>query len=258
MKNFRLDLEYDGTAFFGWQIQPEKRTVERVVRDALARLLNQPVSLIVAGRTDTGVHAKHQVVNFPAETDLPLKNILEGTNTLLPKDVAVTGVRTVPLDWNARFAATLRHYRYRLLMGNVRSPLAARFTTHVKYDLDVQDMIAASLYLAGKHDFSAFRSVHCGANNPVRDLREISIRQEGRLVILDVKANAFLRNMIRVIVGTLILVGKGNLSPERVQEILESKDRNLAGPTASPEGLTLWQVHYPEIEGDWDCFPKLD
>jgi len=250
MKNFRLDLEYDGTDFFGWQIQPEARSVERTLRDALSQLLNQPISLIVAGRTDTGVHAKHQVANFLAETKLPLKNMLEGSNTLLPKEIAVTGVREVPLDWNARFAATLRHYRYRILMGNVRSPFAARFTTHVKYELNVQDMITASRYLVGKHDFSAFRSVHCGANNPVRDIQEFSISQENRFVTLDIKANAFLRNMIRVIVGTLILVGRGALPPEKVKEILEGKDRTLAGPTAPPQGLTLWKVHYPEIDGE--------
>lgn len=245
MRNVRMDMQYDGTAYNGWQIQPGKQTIEAEVRAALTSLLGgERVSMIVAGRTDTGVHARQQVLNFHTRSTLSPNCILSGMNALLPMDISIKSVRDVPESFHARFDAVERHYRYRLLLGNPRLALLRHFVTHIHYPLDVDAMKHAAAHFVGRHDFSAFRSIHCGANNPVRDVIGATVTVRGRLLDVDLIANAFLRNMVRVIVGTLLKVGRGKMSPKQVSEILKGRDRTVAGPTAPPQGLTLWSVKY--------------
>ncbi len=242
-----MDLEYDGTAYNGWQVQPGKRTIEAEVRRALTGLLGgERVSMIVAGRTDAGVHARQQVINFHTHSTLPINRFLSGMNALLPMDIAVKSVRDVPESFHARFDAIERHYRYRILLGAPRSALLRHFVTHIHYPVDVDAMRSAAAHFVGRHDFSAFRSIHCGANSPMREVTKATITLHGRLLEIDLVANAFLRNMVRVIVGTLLKVGRGRMTPEQVAEILKGKDRTIAGPTAPPQGLTLWSVKYPK------------
>jgi len=246
LRNIRLDLEYDGTAYSGWQIQKNSLTIEANVRDSLATILaGERVSLVVAGRTDAGVHARQQVVNFRTRSSLPCSTFCCGMNALLPPDIAIRRAKEVPIEWNARYDAIERHYRYRILMGHPRGALTSRFVTQVCYPLDLDIMRTAARYFLGEHDFSAFRSVHCGADNPVRTILRASVQTRGRLLTIDLVGNAFLRNMVRVIVGTLIEVARGRLSPYRVREILEGRQRAKAGPTAPPQGLILWAIKYP-------------
>ena len=246
MKNIRLDLQYDGSGYCGWQRQLGQPTVEGRLKKALDKVLNEPISMVVAGRTDTGVHARQQVVNFHTRSRLAPLNIRDGTNTELPRDISVAKAVEVPEDWNARHDATQRHYRYRILTANPRSALLRKYVTHLPYKLNADEMQEAANCLVGEHDFTAFRSVHCGAQNPKRELSTVRIRRQGRLVTIDLKATAFLRNMARVIVGTLIEVGRGKIPPDQMERILASRDRTQAGPTAEAQGLTLWAIKYPK------------
>lgn len=247
MPRLKLTLEYDGTDFVGWQVQPNGRSVQAVVERAVAELLGAPHPVSAAGRTDSGVHATGQVVSFHTARELPLKAYLKGLGSLLPEDVAVVSAEEVSEDFDPRRWSLGKRYRYRISNRPTRAPLWRRTHWALFAPLDVEAMREASRPLVGRHDFSAFRASDCEATHAVRELRALELQGEPRGELqLVVEGTAFLKHMVRNLVGTLVEVGKGKRPPGWVREVLESKDRRLAGQTAPPQGLVLERVFYGE------------
>ncbi len=247
---YAAGIEYCGTAFHGWEIQqPEIRTVQGEVEQALSRVANHFVRITTAGRTDTGVHASAQVVHFESTADRSERSWVYGANANLPSDVAVTWVRPVSDEFHARFSALSRSYRYVIFNRPVRSALSVGQRTWVYRPLDEERMQQGADYLVGEHDFSSYRAVACQAHSPVRTVHRLEVTRHGEEVWLGVTANAFLHHMVRNIAGVLISIGSGLQGPEWAQEVLELRDRTQGGITAPPDGLTLVGVEYPETFG---------
>lgn len=243
---WRIDLEYDGTGFVGWQLQPDGRTVQGVVEEALERLLGHPTRLRAAGRTDTGVHAEQQVAVFDAHVPRAQRAILGGLNGFLPEDVACTAAVEVPDDFDPRRAPHTKRYRYRWLDRPVRSPLRRTRAWHHRQPLDEVAMDRAARLLQGQHDFSAFRAVGCSARHPVRTVEGCRVERHADEVHLVVDGTGFLRHMIRIVAGSLTEVGRGRRAPEWLGELLERRDRARAGRTAPAHGLTLERIRWLE------------
>jgi tRNA pseudouridine38-40 synthase len=244
MPRIALGLEYDGSRFLGWQTQPGGGTVQDALEHALAAVSQESIRTIAAGRTDTGVHARLQVVHFDTEAKRPQSAWVRGVNAHLPDAVAVLWSHEVPDEFHARFSARSRTYRYELLNRPVRAGLAAGRAGWFHLPLDVERMRAAAALLVGEHDFSAFRSSECQAKTPVRTIHALDIHQQSEVVHFVIRANAFLHHMVRNLVGTLVYVGKGKHPPEWVRQVLQSKDRSKAAPTFGPEGLYLETIEY--------------
>jgi tRNA pseudouridine38-40 synthase len=244
-----LGIEYDGTSYNGWQRQKAGLGVQQRVEEALSVVANQPVEVICAGRTDTGVHASGQVVHFDTDSERSERGWLLGANTNLPDDVNVSWVAPVPDDFHARFSATSRRYRYLILNRLQRSALHRDRAWWVYEPLDAERMHEAAQRLLGEHDFSAFRAAGCQANTAVRTIMNISVGRDGDWITLDVTANAFLQHMVRNIMGTVATVGLGEQSIEWMSEVLDSRDRKTGGIAAPAHGLTLVGVEYPEEFG---------
>lgn len=241
-----LGIEYDGRAFHGWQTQRQEPTVQATLERALGKVADHPVSVVCAGRTDTGVHARCQVVHFDSESERSMRSWILGANSNLPDTVCVLWVRPVPADFHARFSALGRRYRYLVLNRWVRPAVDAGRVSWERRPLDDHIMDEAAQALRGEHDFSAFRSSGCRANHPVREIREIAVSREGDRVMLDVVANAFLYHMVRNIAGSLLEVGVGDRPPGWLAEVLHTRDRRRAGVTAPADGLYFMGVRYPE------------
>lgn len=241
-----LGIEYDGQPFFGFQTQKQQPTVQSCLEKAISHVANHDVRIFCAGRTDTGVNALQQVVHFDTEAVRTSRQWVLGVNSKLHEGVVVRWAKEVDDSFHARFSATRRKYEYRILCRSVRPAIHRHQLTWVLPPLDPKLMNTAAQYLLGKHDFSAFRSSKCQANNPIRTMYVARIYSEGEYIICQFEANAFLHHMIRNIVGTLIKVGKGDRLPQWVNDVLQSKDRKLAGMTAPPNGLTFSGVSYPD------------
>ncbi|MBJ6751976.1 tRNA pseudouridine(38-40) synthase TruA [Geomonas anaerohicana] len=250
MRNIKLIIEYDGTAYAGWQVQPNGLTIQEVMEKALAKMLGEHATLHASGRTDAGVHARGMVACFKTERTMPLRAFREGLNSLLPSDIAVREAAEVPLDFHARFNAQAKHYRYTMLLDDLRSPLVRHTAWRVKGKLDIEAMRAACKLFVGEHDFAAFRGANCAAKTTVRRIYSMELAQEGRLLHLDINGSGFLKNMVRIITGTLIEVGQGRLSAADVAHLLKGGDRQNAGMTVPPQGLCLMQVFYPPQSGE--------
>ncbi len=248
MPTFALTIEYDGTPFSGWQAQPNDIvTVQGVLEDALKTVLRTPVRIQGAARTDAGVHALGQRASFIADTDLEPRRIAKSLSALAKPDVAVVDARIVPDEFNARFDSNGKHYRYRILARNAPSPLHRRTVCFVPGGLDIDRMKTAASRLVGEHDFAGFRAADCERESTVRYLSIVEVvNEEGGYISIEVKGTAFLKNMVRIIAGTLIDIGAGRLSPDAVDETLATLDRTKAGQTAAAKGLTLVEVFYPE------------
>lgn len=242
-----LGVEYDGSAFNGWQIQPDCPTVQGELEAALARFCCTPVPTMCAGRTDTGVHATHQVVSLDAPVVRPLQNWIRALNTFLPSTVSVRWAQPVSADFHARYSARERTYEYWIYNDPIRSPILEKRTGWVFRPLDVDAMREGAQYLLGEHDFTSFRAAECQAATPVRTVTRLELCRQGNLVGVRISANAFLQHMVRNIVGTLIYVGIGRETPQWVKAVLEARCRAVAAPTFSPNGLYLTGVRY---EGD--------
>jgi tRNA pseudouridine38-40 synthase len=246
MRTILLLLEYDGTNFSGWQLQPNGRSVQEVVELALANLLGEAVRLHSAGRTDAGVHARAMPAHFTTARTLPLRAFREGLNRLLPADVAVREACEVPATFHARFTAQGKWYRYTILRAPVRSPLLLRTTWQLRGQLDLAAMQAAAELLVGEHDFAAFRASGCAARTTVRRLESVELVEEGDLLHIDVRGSGFLRNMVRMLAGTLVEVGGGRRPAQDIVRLLAREAGVRCGPTAPPQGLCLMAVSYPE------------
>lgn len=255
-----LGLEYDGSAFSGWQTQPGGTAVQDAVERALREFVGAPVATVCAGRTDAGVHATFQVVHLDTGIERPPEAWVRGVNAHLPATVAVRWSRCVPDSFHARFAATGRRYDYWLLNDPVRSPLAHGRVGWVFRPLDDAAMHAAAQRLLGLHDFTSFRAAECQAKSPVRELRQCDVQRFGRLIRIRVAANAFLHHMVRNIVGTLVYVGLGRQPLEWPAQVLAARDRAQAAPTFAADGLYLTHVQYDpafELPAPADTLPLL-
>ncbi|HEU4734574.1 MAG TPA: tRNA pseudouridine(38-40) synthase TruA [Kofleriaceae bacterium] len=259
MRHIRLIVEYDGTGLCGWQRQANGPTVQGHLEDALGKLLAHEATVTGASRTDAGVHASGQVASFRTERAIPLHGVRRGLNSILPEAIAIAAADEVDDDFHPRFSATGKHYRYLVFTRPERSPRWRHRAWHLRGPampvgtagaagaLDLGAMREAAGALVGEHDFAAFRAAGCTANTTVRHIEDIAIGVvpgEPALVAIDVRGNAFLRNMVRICVGTLVEVGQGRRPVRQVSEILVSRDRTRAGITAPPHGLELVSVRY--------------
>jgi tRNA pseudouridine38-40 synthase len=245
MPRLAVGLEYDGTAFCGWQSQQSLESVQSLVEAALGRVADVPVQLTAAGRTDAGVHARAQVAHFDTDAVRAAQAWIMGGNKYLPRSIALRWAAGVPDHFHARYSAQSRTYRYCILNRAHRPALAAQRVALVRPTLDAARMQAAGQLLIGLHDFSAFRAAQCQSRTPVRNLMALRVARCGEFVVIEVTANAFLHHMVRNIAGLLIAVGEGALAPPRAAELLVLRDRRLAPATAPPEGLYFWKVGYP-------------
>ena len=239
-----LALEYDGSAFCGWQSQPSGCGVQDALERALSEIASEAVRVTAAGRTDAGVHAVSQVVHFDTQAARPATAWVRGVNALLPPAVAVLWARAVPDDYHARFAATARHYAFLLMTRPERPALLARHVGWYHHALDIDAMRAGAALLAGRHDFSAFRAAECQAKSPVKTLAKLAIEGDERLVRFEFSADAFLHHMVRNIVGSLVYVGSQRQPPAWIGELLAARDRTRAAPTFAASGLYLCGADY--------------
>lgn len=249
MLRFRLRLEYDGADFEGWQVQAHARTVQGVVEAGLAEVLRTSVRIHAAGRTDAGVHARGQVAHFDAATRLGPAELGKALNAVLPPDVAARALHEVAPDFDARRDAISKRYVYRILLRPVASPLRRRWCWHIRGPLDLGAMREASDVLKGTHDFAAFRGAPGGPpadEETRRTLDLLHVERRADEVEIAAEARSFLRYMVRNLVGTLVDVGRDRLSPGALVELLASRQRSLAGPTAPAHGLCLEQIRYPD------------
>jgi tRNA pseudouridine38-40 synthase len=243
-RKLRIVIEYDGTDFSGWQRQPQQRTVQQTLETALRELTGESVFVRAAGRTDAGVHADGQVGSFTLSAKIPPHGLLRGLNTILPADVAIVDVAEAPADFDARFSARGKVYRYTVWNHFVRSPRRARAAWHVRHALDVDAIRQAATALIGEHDFRAFRASDCDRRTTNRVIRRVDVDRSGPVLTVDVEATAFLKNMVRILVGTLVDVGRGRVPQDIVTRMLASGDRTTGGITAPAHGLTLLHVVY--------------
>jgi tRNA pseudouridine38-40 synthase len=247
-----MTLEYDGTDFAGFQLQPDARSVQGVLEAAILEITREQRRVIPAGRTDAGVHARGQVAHFDCDTRLAPGDLQRSLNAVLPRDVAVLELARARPDFDARRDARAKRYVYRILNRPEPSPLRARTHLHLRAPLDVAAMTEAAKSLLGSHDFSAFRGAPGGVpedENPRRSLDRLDVVARGDEVALEAEGRSFLRHMVRNIAGTLIEVGQGRRTPGELAEVLASRDRARAGPTAAPHGLCLERVSYDPDPG---------
>lgn len=254
MKRIRLIVAYDGTNYCGWQVQPNGITIEEVINLALSKLLGVPIRIIGASRTDSGVHAQGNVAVFDTDTRIPPERISYALNQRLPKDIVIVKSEEVPLDWHPRYCNCVKTYEYYIFNGKVLDPMRRHTTCFVSYPLNIEDMRLAAEYLLGEHDFASFCNIRTNVEDTVRTIYGLEILEQdshgmqdawdGREITIRIRGNGFLYNMVRIIVGTLLRVGRGFYTPEQVKDILEAKNRQAAGVTAPPQGLVLVGIEY--------------
>jgi tRNA pseudouridine38-40 synthase len=241
---YALGIEYDGAGFYGWQRQSHAPSVQQSVESALQAVANHPVTVTCAGRTDTGVNARCQVVHFDSVSERTKRQWVLGINSNLPDSIRVLWVHAVDDSFHARFGAHSRSYQYSIMNRWVRPAIGVNYYGWCRLALDARLMHETAQVLLGNHDFSAFRSAGCSAQHAIREVTAIDITRQEDVVTIDITANAFLYHMVRNIVGSLIVVGHGEKSPRWFEEIFRRRDRKLAGVTAEPQGLCLMSVRY--------------
>ncbi len=243
-----LALSYDGTSYNVWQQQhsPSMPSVQDALEQALSRVANESITVQCAGRTDSGVHAAHQVVHFDSPVARPEAAWVMGVNSNLPDDIAIHWACPVDDSFNARFSATARRYRYVFYSASTRPAITRRAVTWIPETLNAEAMNRAAQALLGEQDFSAFRAAGCQSRTPMRNVHHARVLQRGAFTVLDIQANAFLHHMVRNIAGSLRLVGRGEQGEEWIGELMAGRDRCAAAPTAAPNGLYLIDVHYPD------------
>lgn len=249
-RNFKLTLTYDGTDFYGWQVQPQRRTIQGELADAIQRVTGELVLPQGSGRTDAGVHALAQVASFCMQSPIPPDNLLLALNHTLPSEIRAMSIEEVAADFHARHSAKAKTYEYRIFRGGICPPFLARYVHHHPYPLEEQAICAAAATIIGEHDFSSFAAVdpergkEAEAVSNVRTINSSEWRREGDLLIYRVQGNGFLHHMVRNLVGTFLLIGKGAISADSIPQILARRSRSAAGPTAPASGLYLVKVEY--------------
>lgn len=245
MKRVRIVVAYDGTNYCGWQIQPNGITIEEVLNERLTKLTGEDIHVIGASRTDSGVHALGNVAVFDTESPIPPERMAYALNQRLPGDIVIVRSDEVGQDWHPRYQAqVLKTYEYHICNSPVPNPIRRLYSTHVSFPMDIGRMREGAKYLVGEHDFVSFCNMKTRVEDTVRTITSLEIFQSGEEITIRVTGNGFLYNMVRIIAGTLIRVGRGFYTPERVKEILEERKRTAAGVTAPPSGLVLVSIEY--------------
>ena len=244
MKRVMLTVAYDGTNYHGWQLQPNVTTIESVLNGALSTLLNEDIRVIGASRTDTGVHALGNIAVFDTQARMPAEKFSYALNQKLPEDIRIQASREVPLDFHPRRQDSRKTYVYKILNSTFPMPVYRLYSHFTYVPLDVKSMQRAADHLLGEHDFKSFCSVNTTAETTVRTIYDIDVEKMGPYITIQVTGSGFLYNMVRIIAGTLMEVGRGNLAPDRIEEILKACDRTKAGPTAPACGLTLVKYEF--------------
>ena len=244
MRNVKLTIEYDGTNFYGWQKQPNLRTVEEELENGLLSLTKENVKLFGSGRTDRGVHGKGQVANFKTSSNIPPDKFKYALNAILPEDISIKDSTEVYLDFHSRYSAVAKEYSYLIYNNSIRSPLLRNYSYHIPYTLDLKRMKYGTKFFLGTHDFYGFMSSGSSVKNTIRTIHDINLDKNGDIIEFKVKGNGFLYNMVRIMVGTLLDVGSKKIDPDKLPDIINSKDRILSGATAPAQGLYLEKVFY--------------
>lgn len=247
MRRVRLLIAYDGTDYCGWQVQPNGITIEEVLNKKLSLITGEDIHVIGASRTDSGVHALGQIAVFDTESSIPPERMSYALNQKLPEDIVIVRSDEVPPDWHPRYQdEVIKTYEYHICNSPVPNPLKRRYSTHVSFPMDVEKMREGAKYLIGEHDFVSFCNIRTNVEDTVRTVTDITITQNGEDITIRITGNGFLYNMVRIIAGTLIRVGRGFYTPDKVKAILEEKERTAAGVTAPANGLVLVEVKYGE------------
>jgi len=244
VRNIKLKISYDGTQYHGWQTQLNKATIQETIEQAICVVMKQNVNLTGSGRTDSGVHALGQVANFTADTNIPEEKIKIALNSNLPNDIRIIESADVNLDFNSRFDAHDKTYMYQIYNYNVWSPFYSRYSCFVPATLDFDKMAEAAKYLVGTHDFKGFMAAGSDVKTSVRTVYEAELIKENQLIRFYIKGSGFLYNMVRIIAGSLIDIGKGTKSINCIEEAIINKDRTILGQTAPAQGLFLMDVNY--------------
>ena len=262
MRTIKLTIEYDGTAYVGWQHQPNGISVQQVVEESLAGIQGESVRIYSSGRTDSGVHARGMVACFRTARVLPMTAYTEGMNCTLPPDIAIISAEEVHPEFDPRRHAKGKHYRYTVRCSARRSPLARLQAWYLKEKLDLERMREGAAFFIGEHDFSSFRSSECQAPSPVKTLREVTIRRLGAYWRFDFEGNAFLHHMVRNLMGCLVAVGTGQHPPDWLREVVAARSRDAAAPTFPAAGLYFVGPRYdaefglPEHTAAMDWLPS--
>ncbi len=247
MKRICLKVAYEGTAYCGWQVQPNGETIEGVLNQNLSELLQEEIQVTGASRTDAGVHSKGNIAIFDTNTRIPAEKIAYALNQRLPEDIVVQWSKEVASDWHPRHCNSKKTYEYRILNASMRDPEFRRTTYFCHHHLNLVEMQKAASYFLGEHDFKSFCSIHTQAETTVRTIYDLQITQDAHHIItIRVTGNGFLYNMVRIIAGTLIQVGEGRIVPQEIQGMIEAQNRQAAGPTAPACGLTMIGIEYEE------------
>ena len=244
MKRVGLIVAYDGTNYFGWQVQPNGITIQGELNRCLSELLGEEIETIGASRTDAGVHAMGNVAVFDTETRMPGEKISYALNQRLPEDIRIQLSEEMPMDFHPRYCDSVKTYEYRILNRRFQIPTERLYSYFYHYKLDEKKMREATSYLIGRHDFASFCGAGAQVKSTVRTIRSVEVERFGDMVTIRISGEGFLYNMVRIIAGTLIEIGSGQYPPERMQEILDARDREWAGPTAPAKGLTLLGIQY--------------
>lgn len=244
LKRIKLTVSYDGTKYCGWQIQPNGITIEEVLNKKISRITGEDIKVIGASRTDSGVHALGNVAVFDTGSTIPPERFLYALNQKLPEDIVIVKSEEVPLTWHPRYQDCTKTYEYHILNTPFPNPLKRFTNSHVSFPLDETKMQKAAEYLKGTHDFASFCNIRTNVEENVRTIYTLDVNRQNDQITIRISGNGFLYNMVRIIAGTLIRVGRGFYTPEKVKEILEAKERTEAGVTAPPEGLVLVGIEY--------------
>lgn len=247
MKRIKLVIAYDGTHYCGWQLQPGQPTIEAEINKALSELLREDITVIGASRTDSGVHALGNVAVFDTESAIHAEKICLALNVRLPEDIRVQSSEEVPADFHPRRCVSRKTYEYHILNRKIAIPTERLYHTFIYYPLDIKRMQEAARYLVGEHDFKSFCSVKTQVTDTVRTIYRLEVNRLGDIITISVTGSGFLYNMVRIIAGTLIEIGRGAYPPERMKQMLECCDRTTAGPTAPAQGLTLIEIEYDDL-----------
>ncbi|MBQ2898028.1 MAG: tRNA pseudouridine(38-40) synthase TruA [Clostridia bacterium] len=244
MKNIALTLMYDGSNYFGYQRQTGFLTIQQVVEECISKITKEKITVSGCGRTDSGVHALNYVLSFKTNSQMPVDKYPVALNSILPNDISVKSAKEVSDDFDGRFSVKQKTYIYKIHNSEIPNPFVQNYAYHYKYKLDLEKMKEAAKYIVGTHDFKCFMASGAQVKTTVRTVYELTFEQNGDDIQMSITSNGFLYNMVRIIAGTLMYVGGGKLNPQDVKNIIESKDRRLAGITAPPQGLYLKSVEY--------------
>lgn len=244
MRNLLMTIQYDGSAYHGWQVQSNALTVQEVFQNAVEKVFRSRLDIKGCSRTDSGVHANMYCVLLKTDMNIDCLGALRAMNTALPPDIAVIDCHEVPSDFHPRYSCKSKEYVYKIYNGSIRNPFLQKYAFHYRYALDAELMDREAQAFLGKHDFSGFCSARSDIEDTVRCVKNVNVKREGDMVLFTVEADGFLYNMVRIMVGTLLFVNEGKIKPGELKDVIESKDRSRAGKTAPPQGLYLNRVNY--------------